>query len=132
MDFKTAIHVDCYNRDLSTGVELSHQEIYGRMIELLGGVETVWKCVPFTLGEIRHALCSDQHLNNLPMRQWDAAAGFVEYVNMKSKTKEMRRIRSPLQILLQKAGVTCYSPAECVCVLKECARLKRRQELNPQ
>lgn len=128
MDFKTAIRVDCYNRDLDTGIKLSHQEIYGRMIELLGGVDTVWKCVPFSMGEIRHALFSDQHLNNLPMRKWDAAAGFVEYVNMRSKTKEMRRVGSLLQILLQKAGVTCYSPSECVCVLKECARLKQQHE----
>lgn len=105
MDFKTAIRVHKCDIDMDTGEKLSHSEIYGRMIEKLGGVDAVFAYVPFSTEKIKKALQSDTHLNNLPIATWDTAAIWL---------------RNPLL----RSGITCFSEAECVCTLKECARRK--------
>lgn len=122
MDFKTAIRVHKVDIDMDTGEKLSHSEIYSRMIDKLGGVDAVWPCIPFTLEQIQKALRTDEHLNNLPMRKWDHAGGWI--TDVYAGREEVRPLPSRLRGMLLNAGVTCFSNAECVCLLKECARRK--------
>lgn len=105
MDFKTAIRVKECCIDMDTGKPLSYSEIYGRMIDKLGGVDAVFTYVPFSTEEIKKALRSDTNLNNLSITTWDTASVW-------------------LKGLLLRNGITCFSLAECVCTLKECARRK--------
>ncbi len=122
MDIDKAIRVHRGNIDMDTGERLSHSEIYGRIIDKLGGVDAVWKCVPFTLEQVQQALKTDEHLNNLPMKKWDIASGFRCFI---CKGKELvKPIPSQLRGMLLKAGINCYSNSQGVCILKECARRK--------
>lgn len=129
MDFKTAIRVHKCDIDMDTGERLSHSEIYGRMIDKLGGADAVWKCVPFTLEEIQEAIKTDKNLNNLPMSAWDAAGGWFPYI-ARGGHQDFRAIWSPLRGLLLGNGITCFSPSECVCLLKECARRKVASQIK--
>lgn len=123
MDFKTAIRVHKCDIDMDTGERLSHSEIYGRMIDKLGGVDAVWECVPFTLADIQTALRTDKSLNSLDMELWDLAGGWYPYRG-RGGSEEYRPCYSRLRDMLRNAGITIFSPSECVCTLKECARRK--------
>lgn len=104
------------NIDNVTNEEISHREKWGRVINALG-YEEVKCCVPFTLAEIKEALPKDKHLNNLPLPTWDRAGGW------QCERGGAYRIPSALTPVLRNAGVTSYSPSDCVCILKETARL---------
>lgn len=104
-----------------------HSTYYGMVINLIG-FEKVKGCVPFTEEEIRKAYKKDKHLNNLLMKTWDYAGGFA--VTETRYDQYITPINSTLRRLLKEAGVTCYSCAEGVCILKECAR--RMVEENGQ
>lgn len=122
MDIDKAIRVHRGNIDMDTGEQLSHSEIYGRIIDKLGGVDAVWKCVPFTLEQVQQALKTDEHLNNLPIREWDMASGWISYIAQGREYFAPRHSR--LRTMLQDVGITCYSCSQGVCILKECARRK--------
>lgn len=71
---------------------------------------------PFEIGEIRKALEEDEHLNNLPLRVWDRAAGFqVDGSNAKL-------IFSGLWGLYRVNGINTASLATGVCILKHATR----------
>lgn len=117
MTLKEAIGVKNANIDVKTGRKLEHSEIYGRAIDLLGGVDAVWQYVPFSLEEIKAALPKDKHLNNLSMREWDMASGFI------CRGADCRPVGGGIWALYRKAGINCASNSDGVCILKECARL---------
>lgn len=93
-----------------------HKEKYQYIINLLG-YDKVKNCLPFSLEEIKKALKTDKYLNNLPIKTWDNAGGWEQ------RGADMIRIGSRLQNLLLSRGINAYSPASCVCILKECARM---------
>lgn len=116
MTINDLANVHYCNIDNATGKEISHREKYRRVISALG-YENVKKCIPFSLDEIKEALPKDKHLNNLSMKKWDSAAGFIcEY-------GKAIFIGSPLIYLYHKNGVNAFSPSDGVCILKEAARL---------
>lgn len=102
MTLKEKIGVKFCNIDVNTGKELSHSEIYGRAIDVIGGLDVVVRDIPFQLDKIKEAIEKDAYLNNLPLWTWDRAG-------------------IGLQFLFKSAGVS-PTPAECVCTLKEAAR----------
>lgn len=118
MTIKEAIGVKNCNVDAKTERVLAHSEIYGRAIDFLGGVECVWKYVPFSEEEVKKALGKDQHLNNLSMKKWDIASGFVR------SGADCKAIGGGLWALYRKPGINAASCSDGVCILKECARLK--------
>jgi len=77
MTLKEAIDVKCCDIDVKTGERLSHSEIYGRAIKLVGGLDAVARFVPFSVKELRKKIKEDPNLNNTPLVAWDKASGFT-------------------------------------------------------
>lgn len=124
-DFKTAIGVKV-DIDIATGRRLSHEEIYGRAIEFLGGMDAVEPFIPYDIETLCKAYDKDRHFNTLRMAAWDMAAGFV------SKGPDCKPYNGGLWYLYRVRGITSASCAEGVCVLKEAARrlvIARKHEL---
>lgn len=67
MTIQEAIGAKLYS-DAKTGEKLSHSEMYGRVIEYLGGLDVVARYIPLPMETIREKLKSDPHLNNTPMK----------------------------------------------------------------
>lgn len=103
--------------DATTGERLSHREIYGRIIDKLGGLDAIIPMIPYGLSTLQKALPEDEHFNNLPMNLWDRAAGFE-----KNLGRCCVLIGSRLTYHMSKFGITAMSNAENVCILKEAAR----------
>lgn len=102
--------------DVKTGQKLTHSEVYGRIIDYLGGLEAVAPYIPFELPYLREKRKRDPWFNNTDMSRWDAAAGF-------------RRCRSDcfatgggLWALYRSHGINCASYSDGVSLLKEAAR----------
>lgn len=84
--------------------EVSHKEKYTRLISVVGGLDAVIPCIPFSLIKIKEALeHHDEYLNTLPLKTWDFAA---------EEAKDL---------MYRKAHITCSSLSERVCLLKEAA-----------
>lgn len=125
MTLKEAIGVHMGNIDVETGKELSHSEVYGRAIELLGGLDEVAKYVPYPVDVIRKKLKKDWYLNNTKITAWNFAAGF-----MRSRGT-CKLVGCGIWELYRKHNITSASCAEGVCLLKEAARrLAERSKEN--
>lgn len=115
MNFKQFLGLNSFNK-LSNGEELSHSDKYSKIVLALG-YENVKKCVPYSPDEIKKAIVEDKYLNTLPIKKWDIAAGF------RTDGSQCILIGSRLTGLYNRIGVTSYSCADGVCILKECARM---------
>lgn len=116
MTLKEAIGVHRCDIDSKTGERLTHSGIYGRAIDLLGGLDAVAQYIPFPMDVIRRALKTDPYLNNTPIRRWDAAAGF------QVSRGDCWPTGGGLWYLCREHGIRSMSCSEGVCVLKEAAR----------
>ena len=116
MTLSEAIGVKDANIDMKTGRKLEHSEIYGRAIDLLGGVDAVWVYVPFTLDGVKKMLSRDKYMN-FHMDRWDLASGFV------CNGADCKLVGGGIWNLYRKVGINAASNAQGVCILKECARL---------
>ena len=84
-----------------------HSTFYNNVVEYIG-YEKVLKILPFKWAEICRALAGgDVHLNTLRLPQWDRQATLVRG-------------------LLYNKGIDTSSISECVCILKECARMSTK------
>lgn len=102
--------------DVKTGQKLSHSEVYGRIIDYLGGLDVVGAYIPFPIEELRKKIKEDQWLNNTPMGAWDRAAGFV------CRGPNCSLVGGGLWNLYRKRGITSASCSDGVSLLKEAAR----------
>lgn len=124
MTFSEFIGIKCANLDIETGEKMEHRAIYQRAVERFGGLETIKPLIPFSLEQIKKALESgDEHLNTLPIKEWDFASGFVTH---KWECKPM--FNAPMWKLYWAHGVTSASNAQGVCLLKEAARMWAEDE----
>lgn len=111
--------------DVKTGQKLSHSEVYGRVIDYLGGLEVVGAYIPFPIEELRKKIKKDQWLNNTPMDAWDRAAGFV------CRGSNCSLVGGGLWSLYRKHGITSASCSDGVSLLKEAAmQLCAREDIN--
>ena len=115
--FSEAINIKNANIDTVTRETISHEEIYTRAINLFGGLDAVIPYIPFTLEEIKEALKTDKHLNNLSMKTWDLASGFIS-----DRHGDVKCYGGGVWYLYRKAGINTASCAQGVCLLKEAAR----------
>lgn len=123
MTLHEAIGVKCCDIDVKSGEKLTHSEIYGRAIELLGGLDVVARLIPFPVDVLRKKLKEDPYLNNTPMSAWDRASGFV------CSGIDCRYIGGGIWELYRRHGINTASNSDGVCVLKEAARrLVEREE----
>ena len=105
-NFDEAINIKNADIDITTGERITHEEIYTRAINLLGGLDAIIPYMPFKLEKIQKALENgDKHLNTLPLHIWDFSAD--AYIK---------------DLMYRKANITYSSVSERVCLLKEAAR----------
>ena len=104
MTLKEAIGVHQCDIDIKTGMRMTHSDIYGRAIDLLGGLDVVAPYIPFPLDDIRKALKTDPHLNNTPIRQWDLAAGFQVFRGDPLPSLGRRNFRFFSPVILLRGG----------------------------
>lgn len=116
MTLKEAIGVHNANVDIKTGETLTHSEIYGRAIDLLGGLDVVAKYVPYPLDVLTREYRHDKAFNRTSIRRWDAAAGF------KTHNGQCDLIGGGIWYLYRKHGINSASCCDGVCILKEAAR----------
>lgn len=125
MTLNEALGVNDFNIDKKTGEEISLEEYCQRAIDFLGGLDAVGEYVPFPIETIRERVKEDPYLNNLPLRAWDEAAGYVcgAFGNAWRQEYSCRPSGGGLWKLYAKHGITPVSCADGVCILKEAARL---------
>lgn len=112
--------------DIKTGQKLTHSEVYGRIIEYLGGLKAVAPYIPFEIPYLREKLKRDPWLNNTDMSKWDAAAGF------RCCRSDCFATGGGLWALYRSHGITSASCAEGVSLLKEATRrLCEMSEIQP-
>ena len=105
MTFSEAINIKNANIDITTGITLTHSEIYTRAINACGGLDAVIPYIPFSLEKIQNALLHhDEYLNTLPLKTWDFEAECVK------------------DLMYRKARITSSALSQRVCLLKEAAR----------
>ena len=102
--------------DVKTGQKLSHSEVYGRIIDYLGGLEAVAPYIPFEIPYLREKLKRDPWFNNTDMSKWDAAAGF------QCCRSDCFATGGGLWALYRSHGITSASCSDGVSLLKEAAR----------
>ena len=102
--------------DIKTGQQLSHSEVYGRIIDYLGGLQEVSKYVPYDVEYLRERIAKDPYLNNTYMGAWDRAAGF-QY-----RQANCLFIGGGIWNLYRKHGINAAGCSTGVCILKEAAR----------
>lgn len=102
------------------------EERYGRYIACLGR-ENVRKHLPVKGDALAKAWLADRNLNNVPLRRWEAAAGFAGYRNGQPAPPKGS---GPFVDLLLSKGITRFSMSDCVCILKHCAELEARDHLS--
>lgn len=103
MTLKEFANVDSLYRDLSTGEPVPWRDYMGRIIQKLN-IYQLKRLLPFSIEVIEAKLEEDENLNNTPLKEWDRAA-------------------ECLGPLLINNGITTFSVAERVCILKETARM---------
>ena len=103
--FDEAINIKNADIDMTTGERITHEEIYTRAINLLGGLDAVIPYIPFKLEEIQNALENhDKYLNTLPLHIWDFGGEIIK------------------DLCYRKAQINYMSISQGVCLLKEAAR----------
>lgn len=82
---------------------LGHVTKYTLIVNAIG-LDKLVQILPADKQEIAFALSKDEHLNNIKLARWDNASAYV----------------SPM---LKHIGITCFSLAERVCILKRAATM---------
>jgi hypothetical protein len=93
--------------------EITHHEYYGAIVELLGE-EELQRLLPGarTPAEWRELIAADEHLNNVPLRRWDALDYYVRSMAARADRDALRAI----------TGSNGWSLSDSVCTLKTAAR----------
>lgn len=126
MNLNQFIGLDSKQR-FADGTEPTHKEKQTLIIEKLGGLEAIKPYIPFTFDEIKEALATDEHLNNLSMKKWDYASGFV------SDGQYCKMIGTGIVSLYRKHGINSFSLSDGVSLLKNASILwVNKEEENNQ
>ena len=105
-----------------------HESVMGSAVAELG-LSNLAPLIPFTKEQIKSALNSgDEHLNSLPIKEWDRAAGFI--FTRTDEEESMHRVPSGLTPLLLQHGINAYSCSQCVSLLKHAAKLLAKEDTN--
>ena len=126
MNLKQFANVDSFCRDLDTGTEISWEEYMARIIGKLG-LHNIKPYLPYDLEFLKEKLTYDGHLNNTLIHAWDAASGYIFYIDKNTLTRQYERSRYGLCSLLIRNGITYFSVSECVAVLKTAAKMLVRE-----
>ena len=122
MNLKEFANVDAFYRDIDTGKILSWREYMWRIIEKLG-IEKVKPYIPYGVDHLKEKIKEDINFNNTKLVTWLAAAGFRSEINKRTQSETIIPLHCGLSTLFVQNGITCFSPADGVSVLKEAARM---------
>lgn len=115
MNFREALKPELTSTQF---LDIPHNEKYEMIVNSIG-YDDVKKCIPFSLNTLKKAYAKDENFNNLPLREWDLAAGFITGMQGRCTL-----IRSRLTNLYwEKCKVNTFSCSDGVCILKCCARM---------
>lgn len=114
MDFREALRPELTSNEF---VDIPHEEKYEMIINAIG-YEEVKKCIPFPLDRLKKAYKEDKNLNNLSMKKWDLAGGFVGWPSGADYVGSVLT-----RLYYEKLRVNTFSCCESVCILKNCARM---------
>lgn len=117
--FKDILHPEMSDSEY---LDMPYETKYTEIVEALG-YESVKKCIPFSLKSLQEAYETDENLNNLGIGTWDKAAGFSYNMSHRGGMGNYLCIGSPLITQYRNIGVTQYSCADGVCILKQCAKM---------
>lgn len=105
-----------------------HESVMRSAVATLG-LSNLAPLIPFTKEHIKAAIESgDEHLNTLPIKEWDRAAGFV--FTRTDEEEFMHRVPSGLTPLLLQHGINAYSCSQCVSLLKYAAKQIVKEDFN--
>lgn len=109
----------------------THDEIYNKIIDALGGTDAVRPYIPFTNETLTESYARDKNFNDdlTPLKSWDKAAGFDN--GYRGAGGVYRPTGYGLWSLLHRHGVTSITPSQAVCVLKHAAA-RHVQALNAE
>lgn len=101
-----------------------HITKYNKIIDFLGyqNVKSILQHY-FSREEISNAFKKDEHLNSMPVKKWDTAAGFVLRNTANGHYYSTTSNSATLVHLCASKGINCSSVSDCVCILKRCAIL---------
>lgn len=85
------------------GTEMKHDEVYGTVVNAIG-LERCLGYVPVELEKLPALYEEDEHLNNVPLKKWDA-----QHISFKYE--------------LVRKGINRVSLSDTVCTLKTAARM---------
>ena len=124
MDLKEFANVDSLYRDIETGEKLTWNEYMERIINKLE-INRIEFYIPYGRAYIKEALKTDVHLNNTDLRTWDNASG---YMTSQWRSQPPLFLHRGFGQFLIDNKITCFSLSECVCILKETARILYKGE----
>lgn len=123
--------LEYYNKVAGKNIEWhgNAEGFYNTIVKSIG-VDKVAQHLPFPMDVLVKAYKQDKHFNTkaTPIAWWDNATGI--YKESCSSTAPYIISGTGLTYLLRKEKITNYSLAECVCLLKECARIMVEQKLE--
>lgn len=112
--------------------ECGFEQYYDEIIRKLGGPETIRPFLPFDLPTLKKSYEKDRHFNTdiTPLRVWGNATGVTLPPGQSTRLPYLSG--GELACLLTWQGVSSFSHAECVCILKRAAeRLVCEKTGNP-
>lgn len=107
--------------DMESGEVLNWKEYMSRVVNKIG-LEELRRFLPYDLSKIKEAYEKDKNLNNTSMEEWHRASGFWKKIGVGQKL-EYIDLHCGLKEYLPKIGVDTFCVGECVCILKETARI---------
>lgn len=101
----------------ASSLAIDSDEYYDIVLNYLGGPSALEHCLPATKEEIKERCGKDKNLNEIPLTEWDHAAGYGF-----SNTGRPIKFHTNLQGVLQEHDISYYSCSECVGLLKRAAQ----------
>ena len=101
--------------------DASHKEKYQAIVNGLG-YQNVCRCITLTTDELKKGYQADEHFNSISLSKWDEMGGWGGYHSKGGRFFSLIGY-NPLILLLKRNRITCFSPSDSVCILKECARM---------
>lgn len=98
-------------------------EKYDRYIAHIGR-DAIRTCLPAGIPELAAKYIRDEHLNNIPLSEWERAAGYPK--GKRHPDPDPPKASGSFPRLLMSKGVTCFSSSEAVSLLKRCAELEAK------
>lgn len=100
LPLKAACGIRNVDFDIETGIQVRLEPIYGRAIELLGGIDAFRSIMPFPADLLEAEYMKDRHFNGMYIKDWDDAA---------------EELMPPIY---KSHGISSWSIADSVCILK--------------